>query len=315
MARNDPHPNVRDRLLAAVGRLPPIVPAATPALERQLEVEGVRCERWRFRGPRDDILAWFLLAADAPRPAPALLALHPHGRQHELGKSQVAGLVGDPSRAYGLAAAHAGFGVLVPDLPGFEDRRPPLAARKANYALQGEAYERLLAMHALLQGSTLQGWILADLAACIDVLLLEPRVDGSRLGAFGHSFGGQEVLFAMLFDDRIRAGVCSCGFSLVRLLVERSISHNLALYLPGMLPDLDFDAILPALAPRPLFVAAGRRDAIWPIDGVTAVEARAKAAWDAAGAPDRLRFHYSDGGHDLPDDVRAAAIAWLKHAL
>jgi dienelactone hydrolase len=278
-------------------------------------VDGVRCERWRIRGPRDDILAWFLLAADAPQPAPAVLALHPHGRQYEVGKSLVAGLVGDPSRAYGLAAARAGFGVLAPDLPGFEDRRPPLAARKANYALQGEAYERLLAMHSLLQGSTLQGWILADLAACIDVLSVEPRVDGARLGAFGHSFGGQEVLFSMLLDDRIRAGVCSCGFSLVRLLVERSISHNLALYLPGMLPDLDFDAIVPALAPRPLFVAAGRRDAIWPVDGVTAIELRARAAWDAAGAADRLCFRYSDGGHDLPADVRTAALAWLKQAL
>src|SRR5262245_31741856 len=99
-----------------------------------------------MRGPRDHIPAYFLIGDQTPRPAPAVLALHGHGRQFEVAKSLVAGLVGDRSRAYGLAAARAGFAVLVPDLPGFEDRRPPLAARKASYALQGEHYERLLAM-------------------------------------------------------------------------------------------------------------------------------------------------------------------------
>src|SRR5262249_28224841 len=156
----------------------------------------------------------------------------------------VAGLAGDPSRAYGLAAAREGFGVLIPDLPAFEDRRPPLSERKRNYALQGETYERLLAMDALVHGGTLQGWILADLSACADALAREPRVDPSRLCALGQSFGGQEVLFAMLHDPRLRAGVVSCGFSLVRRLFERSISHNLALYLPRMLPELDFDTIV-----------------------------------------------------------------------
>jgi dienelactone hydrolase len=306
---------VRARLLAHLGRPPAAVAVAAPRVERTFVADGVRYERWRLAGPCDDIPAWFLLAENAPRPAPVLLALHPHGRQFELGKSQVAGLVGEASRAYGLAAARAGFGVLAPDFPGFEDRRPPLAARKANYALQGEAYERLLAMHALVEGATLQGRILADLAACIDTLALEPRVDASRLAAFGQSFGGQEVLFGMLFDPRIRAGVCSCGFSLVRLLVERSISHNLALYLPGMLPGLDLDEVVPALAPRPLFVIAGRGDAICPVDGVEAVEVRARAAWAAQGAADRLHFHYFDGGHDLPAGALAAALDWLKQAL
>lgn len=278
-------------------------------------MEEVLFERWSFEGPHGNIPAWFLLPERATAPLPAVVALHPHGRQFELGKSLVAGLVGDGTRAYGLAAARAGFAVLAPDMLGFEDHRPRLAERKGNYALQGEGYERVLAAEALVRGESLQGWMLAELSLCASVLEADPRVDGSRLALLGQSYGGQQAIFGMVADRRFRAGIVSCGFSLVRLLVERRISHNLALYVPGLLPDLDFDALIPSLAPRPLTVIAGRRDAIFPVEGVEVVEAAARRAWKAAGAPDALRFRYADGGHDLPADELADALAWLGGAL
>jgi len=306
---------VRDALLARLGSLPsPVTPAAA-RVEKRFAIGGVIYERWRLRGPRDDIPAWFLVGEQTPAPAPTVIALHPHGRQFEVGKSQVAGLIGEPSRGYGLAAAKAGFAVLVPDLPGFEERRPPLAARKANYALSGEAYEKLLAMTALVRGETLQGWMIADISAMAGCLVLDQRVDGERLALIGQSYGGQQALFAMLFDPRFRAGICSCGFSLVRLLVERSILHNFALYLPGMLPDLDFDVLVPAIAPHPLTIIAGRQDQIFPFDGVEAVGNKAREAWTKANAPDALRLRYFDGGHDLPPAMLAESLDWLGKVL
>ncbi|HKY33590.1 MAG TPA: dienelactone hydrolase family protein [Candidatus Polarisedimenticolia bacterium] len=307
--------DAREALLDRIGRLPPPVPGGPPRVTRRLQLGDVALEGWMIEGPRGDIPAWFLSRDGDARPRPALLALHPHGRQFELAKSMVAGLAGEPSRAYGLAAARAGFAVLVPDLPGFEERRPPLLERKRNHALQGEAYERLLAMNALVQGSTLQAWILADLSACLGAMERDPRVEAARIGAIGQSFGGQETILGMLFDPRIKAGVSSCGFSLVRLFVERSISHNMALYLPGMLPGLDFDAILPALAPRPLMVIAGREDPICPIEGVESALAAARAAYGRLGASASLREHIVEGGHDLPPGALREALDWIGSVL
>jgi dienelactone hydrolase len=286
-----------------------------PQVERRFKVDGIEYEKWRWQGPRDEMVAWFLLLESAPRPAPAVLAIHPHGRQFEVAKSMVAGLVGEPSRAYGLAAARAGFAVLAPDLPGFEDRRPPLTERKRSYALQAEHYERLLAFTALVEGATLQGWILADLASAVDALCGDARVDAARIGTFGQSLGGQEVVFAMLLDPRLRAGVASCGMSRVRLLVDRRISHNAALYVPSLLPDLDFETLVPALAPRALYVIAGERDLIYPVEGVRDVERASRVAYRAAGADDRLRFEYFDGPHDLPAPAAGAALEWLRGVL
>ena len=306
---------MRAKLLERVGARATRGAAAPTAIDRRFVMENVRFERWGIGGPRGDIPAWFLVPEGATAPLPCVIALHPHGRQFELGKSLVAGLVGDGTRAYGLAAAHAGFAVLAPDMLGFEDHRPPLAARKGNYALQGEGYERLLAAEALVRGESLQGWMLAELSQCADALENEPRVDRSRLALLGQSYGGQQSLFGMVADPRFRAAIVSCGFSLVRLLIERRISHNLALYVPALLPDLDFDALVPAVAPRPLTVIAGRRDAIFPVEGVELIEENARRAWNAAGVPDAVRFQYFDGGHDLPSDLLADALAWLGRVL
>ncbi len=316
---------VRDDFLARLGRLPASAPEVPTRVDRTFVLEGIRFERWRIAGPvtngggpmppRGEIPAWFLLPEGATTPTPVVVALHPHGRQFELGKSLVAGLVGDGTRAYGLAAAKAGFAVLAPDMLGFEDHRPPLAARKGNYALAGEGFERLLAMEALVQGQTLQGLMLAELSACAGALERDARADAGRLALLGQSYGGQQALLGMLVDPRFKAGVVSCGFSLVRFLIERRISHNLALYVPGLLPELDFDALLPAIAPRPLTVLAGRRDPIFPVDGVEIAEAAARPVWAAAGAAEALRFRYLDGGHDLPADALEEALGWLGRVL
>lgn len=300
---------MRTQLLQRLAQAPARSPAAAATVDRRFSMGGINFERWWIGAPRGEVPAWFLLPENAVTPVPVVVALHPHGRQFELGKSLVAGLVGDGTRAYGLVAAQAGFAVLVPDMLGFEDHRSPLTTRKGNYALQGEAYEQLLAVEALVQGETLQGWMLAELSACVDALERDVRVERLRIAIAGQSYGGQQTVFGMLFDPRFRAGIVSCGFSMVRLLDERRISHNFALYVPGPLPALDFDALVPAIAPRPLMVVAGRSDALFPIDRVELVEDRARRAWKEAGAPDGVRFRYFDGAHDLPAEALAEALS------
>lgn len=287
------------------------VPTASHRVTRAFTIDGVRYERWILNGAHGEIPAYALFPESASTPAPALLALHSHDRQFDIGKSGVVGLVGDPEVALGVIAARLGFAVLAPDLPGFEDNRPRLSDRKANYSLQGEAYERLLAMNALLAGRTLQARISSDLFACVSALSGDSRVDPRRVFAAGHSFGGQESVWATLLDERVAGCLSSCGFSLVRLIVERQISHNMALYVPGLLPALDFDEVAAAISGRPFYVIAAEADAIYPVEGVRLVHERLMSR----RGDQRAEFRYIPGPHAFSPEAVVHGLRWLLAAL
>jgi hypothetical protein len=75
-----------------------------------------------YAGVEEEIPA-LLLVPDGAGPFAAVLAHHQHNSEWHLGKSEVAGLAGDPLQAFGPALARAGLVVLAPDAVGFEDRR------------------------------------------------------------------------------------------------------------------------------------------------------------------------------------------------
>src|SRR5699024_2567768 len=54
---------------------------------------------------------------------PAMVAVHQHNGEFHLGKSEPAGLAGDPNMAYGMELAQLGCAVIIPDLACFEQRR------------------------------------------------------------------------------------------------------------------------------------------------------------------------------------------------
>jgi dienelactone hydrolase len=182
----------------------------------------------------------------------------------------------------------------------------------------GFGYERFEATRLLLSGSCLQTKYLHDLTCALDVLTSLPTVDATRIGAIGHSLGGQETLWLTWYDARVAAAVSSCGFSLLQAIVRDGINHNLAAYVPGMLEICDMDALVTGIAPRPFMLTAGASDAIFPIDGVHTLAHKAQEAYAQAGASEHFRARIFPAGHSFPDDVKAEAYAfldlWLKVA-
>jgi dienelactone hydrolase len=263
--------------------------------------------------PGERVPAWLLRPRGAAPAAgwPAILAIHQHGGDFELGKSEPAGLSANAMFHYGLDLCRRGYVVLCPDLLCFEDRRPPAAVRQANPYQDGYAYERFEFTRRVLEGACLQTKYLHDLARALDTLAALPDVDGARLGAIGNSLGGQEALWLMWYDERVRAAVSSCGFGSIQTILRDGINHNFALYVPNLLEICDMDALVAGLAPRPFMLTAGVDDRLFPIDGVRAIVERATAAYAREQAPDRFRALIFAGGHVFPDDVKAEAYAFL----
>jgi dienelactone hydrolase len=302
----------RARLFELLGSLPAAAPLE-PAVEERIRLAAADGEHEVLRErvsyqvePGERVTAYLFLPASFG-PLAAVLCLHQHAGQFDLGKSEPAGLAGNPEQHYALELARRGYVTLVADHLCFEERRDP--------ALEGAAFERFEFTRRVSHGSSLQAKYSSDAMRALDLLVARPEVDPARIGCVGHSLGGQQALFLAALDERIRVGVSSCGFASLATIFRDRINHNFAAYLPGLAAEADLGDVLALVAPRPFFVGVGRADRIFPIDGVEATVAAARPAYAAADAASHLALMIEPGAHAFSDPMRAAAFDWFDRWL
>lgn len=94
----------------------------------------------------------------------------------------------------------------------------------------------------------------------------------------------------------------SCGLGTLASFEVARIHHNPAWFVPGLKSAGDV-ALVAAAIEQPTYVAAGRVDTLFPLDGVREVL--------DAFRPDLLTACVFDGGHSLPPQVLDAAVQHL----
>ena len=248
--------------------------------------------------PGKSVPAFLLVPKELKGRAPAMLCLHPTS---PLGKLQVAGIEGKPSRFYAHELAERGYVCLVPDYPSFGDY--------TGYDFGADAHE---------SGTMRAIW---DNIRGVDLLESLDFVDGDRIGAIGHSLGGHNALFTAALDERVRAVVTSCGFTAFHDYYQGDLRGWASdRYMPRIAtqfennPDkvpFDFPEILGSLAPRPVFVAAPVRDDNFEVSGVKKCVAAAGGIYKLYGKEANLHAVYPECEHDFPDDIRREAYEWL----
>jgi dienelactone hydrolase len=261
--------------------------------------------RVRYAGIEDEVPA-LLLVPDGTGPFPAVLAHHQHNGQWHLGKSEVAGLAGEPLQAFGPALARAGLVVLAPDAVGFEDRRysgPGIDER------QDDRLQYLNEMaYRLVSGRLLASTVLGDAACGLSALLADQRVDGARLGAVGHSHGGYVTILLAALDERV-GFACASGSacSYARRMLDRT-GIELSQAIPGILSLADIEGLLGLIAPRPILLLSATEDR-HSADATEVVQA-AIGSWEAHGAREKLEHVRYDGGHALTPERTEKIISW-----
>ena len=262
----------------------------------------------RFRGIRGDwVPAYALVPLGATEPLPTVVTLHQHNGQFELGKSEVAGMTGDPSANIAQRLAEAGFFVLAPDAVAFEERRGRVQ--------QGFFFERFVAMEELLHGRCLAWRMVGDVMCAIDALSAFPPANVSRLGLIGHSMGGTLTLFAAALDARVKAAVVNCGLASLRSVLRDEVIHCYLNYVPGLLPTCDHAQIAALVAPRALLISAGADDRGFPVDGVMETFEYARRTFAAMRVPEKIHLHVEGCGHAFTESMHRAALWWLRRWL
>lgn len=276
-------------------------------VEDETAVDGYVRQLVTFSARDGDRVPAYLLLPERVGPVPAVLLHHQHASEWHLGKSEVAGLVGDPLQAFGPALARSGLVVLAPDSVGFEDRRRHVAGTRSDPDDLSQWIRQLTSR--LVVGDTLARKVLTDAEDALRVLRSHPAVDPGRIGVGGHSYGGNVTIFQAAVDERVTFAFVSGAAGTYREKLARDIGIDLMQVVPGVARTLDVDDLLVLVAPRPLFVLAGNNDQ-YAVDVVPVIEATA-SAYARAGHPGAFRSTVFDGSHGLSRERHQAIVDWL----
>ena len=249
------------------------------------------------------VKAFLFLPKTDKKPIPAILCLH---QTTNIGKSEPAGLGGNPNLNYALHLAQRGYVTLAPDYPSF-----------------GEYPFDFAPAHGYTSGSMKA---IYDNIRAVDVLQSLPDVDQDRIGCIGHSLGGHNTMFTAFFEPRIKCLVSNCGFTRFHKYYNGALKGwTSARYMPLIdsrhhnSPDevpFDFPEIVAGFAPRPFLASSPVGDSNFEVSGVKDSIASAKPIYDLLGAAESLQANYPDCAHDFPEDVRKVAYEFFdKHLL
>lgn len=270
-------------------------------VQESILTAGYTQQRIFYAAADGDVIPAYLLLPDGESPGPAVLVHHQHASQRHLGKSEVVGIAGDPLQAFGPGLAQRGFVVLAPDSICFEDRRRNASGIEPHSDDHLQHYVEM--GNRLALGDTLMRSVLADASSGLSLLAHHPRVDARKIGALGHSYGGNTVLFQAALDSRIAFAAVSgalCSYAYKR---KHEIALEMALIIPGFAASWDLHDLLACIAPRPLLVVSADGDPY--SQDAAAVIARCQ--------PNEHITHVRDrGGHALTQERFQQILAFLE---
>ena len=277
------------------------VPLEVKVIE-ETRLKGLVRKKITYQTEADDrVTAYLFVPEKVEGNLPAILCLH---QTTAIGKSEPAGLGGNPNLHYALHLAERGYVTLAPDYPSFGEHK---------YEFTGPSYT---------SGSMKAIW---DNIRAVDLLQSLPEVDGERIGCIGHSLGGHNTMFTAAFEPRIKALVSNCGFTRFHKYYGGKLKGWTSnRYMPlidstygndaNKVP-FDFPEIVAAFAPMPFLASAPVRDDNFEVSGVKDSIAAAKPIYELYGKGDNLQANYPDSAHDFPQSARDVAYDFFDRHL
>lgn len=305
--------NLRERIRTFLGVSLTHPPRTFQLLDRA-EEDGFIRSLIQYTAPDGEPIEAFLFQPTRQESRGAVLALHQHNSQWEIGKSEIAGLIGDPYQAFGPAIARRGVTVLAPDCMGFETRSKEAgwgtslapSLKKPHSTAKGWLHYYNQMAHRLVAGDLLMRKILDDSGAALSVLNSLTGV--GPMGVIGHSYGGSLALFLAALDSRV-AFCCASGSvcSYRRKLADQTAIEG-SLIIPGFAADFDIDDLLRCIAPKSIFVVSSDEDPL-SADADDLVR-EAMPAFKAKNCAEHLQSLRVSGGHTLDRRRFEAIVDW-----
>ena len=306
----------RKTLWKLLGDLPPrpVKPDVT-VVEKQ-DKGDYRLEKLAISNGAGAKITSYLLVPKGSGPFPAILYLHWHAGQYNLGKEELWQKVPGGEEKRGEDLVKRGYVVLAPDAYAFGERSglgPDGPKQK------GGQEELTLSKAFLWMGSSLWGMIVRDDQIALDVLASRPEVDPKRIGATGISMGSTRTWWLAALDDRVAASVGVCCLTRYQDLIASGglHCHGIYYFVPGMLRHFDTEAVASLIAPRPFLTLSGALDDGSPAKGVETINAFCADVYKLHGKADDFKgILYPGVAHVYTPEMWREMTGWLeKHLL
>jgi dienelactone hydrolase len=330
----------KQELMKVLGKMPVAPPATYSILETVQLQEGKRYKieyvseyaDSTFNTPEDKIRAYLFIPTHSQRAKlPAIVAIHQDGPNFHLGKSEPAGLAGDKDQHYGYELFKRGYIVICPDRFYHAERRriPPTDTALINPQRDFDLLNHWSGQ-LLQKGRCTIGKEVYDLVVTTNILVSLPEVDTSRIGATGHSAGGFALVPFMFVDNRIKAGVSSCGFFELNNFYNENAPKRrpAAIAIPNLTTIGRSADFLAFIAPRSVLLTRGLwewgQEAEWKqfsqrhVEETKDIIRYAQPNYASHQANSNLKAIYFDedgGNHAFPPMVKEQAYQWLDSRL
>lgn len=279
-------------------------PEPSPLLTKQgdsIKKDGYRIESLTYEVQPGDRVSAFLLVPDhvtAANPAPGIAVWHQHNGEYHLGKSEPAGLAGNPMHHTGVALVKEGYVVLCPDALCFEERQDPTGK------LKGGQFERFEFLREVVRGRSLAWKNILDMQRAIDILCDRPEVLDDKIGCYGHSMGSTHSWLVGPLEPRLKCIIGNCCLPTYEGIEEEHLLHCFPNFVPGWKNHGDTPEIAALIAPRALHLNLGEKDTGSPIESATRGVHRIAEVYKQAGAPDNFSYFIEpDTGHVLTESM------------
>ena len=265
----------------------------------------------KYLGSENDEIKAYLFIPTNKKIIGALLVHHQHNGERHLGKSEVAGITGDPFQFFCPALAKKGIVTLAPDSISFEDRR----TNKKGYLPAEDPDDDILQhynemCYRLLRGKTLMKKVIEDSSIGISLLSQLHKELKNKIGILGHSYGGNTVLFHSPFDDRIKYSCSSGAVCNYKTKFKFGTGIEMAEVIPGFAEKYDIEDLIKCISPRKILFLSATEDK-YSQDAKNIYE-NAKPVFANMNAENSIIHKEYKGGHALNVDRFNFIIKWFK---
>jgi dienelactone hydrolase len=306
---------LRSRYLTCLGGPFPESPPVRSQLRETMRRDGYRIESLTYDSPLGGHIPALLLIPDvatASHPVPGIAVWHQHNGEYHLGKSEPAGLAGNPMHHTAVALVREGYVVICPDALCFEERQDPTGTLKTG------DYERFEFLRQIVRGRSMAWVNIVDMRRAVDLLCSRPEVRSNRLGCYGHSMGSTHCWLVGPLEPRLKCIVGNCCLPTYEAIEREHLLHCFPNFVPGWSQYGDTPEIASLIAPRALHLNLGEKDGGSPIESARRGLDRIAQVYAKAGASENFTFFVEPNtGHVLSERmwhrVRECFARHLKH--